>query len=325
MLPKVLSSPTAQKLAHASFSSSRPFASRVSTQPSFPRTTPVCAYAASLPHRGYSTGDKPHPLDSNPNVESPLRPETSAGTQQEQPGGSSGLPRLVVFGGNGFVGSRVCEQALKTGLSVVSISRSGRPKALAGAAWADSIDWVQADAFEPATYRDQLQGAVGVVSCLGGFGSNEQMFKICGEANITAINEAAEAGVGRFVFISVHDYRFPGFFLSGYFQGKRKAENALAAKFPEGGVALRPGFIHGTRSVGSVGIPLGLVGTPLEKALGFLPTKTLASVPLLGAGFVPPVSVTAVAKAAVAAATDPSVPGGIMDVWEIAQLDATSG
>lgn len=37
----------------------------------------------------------------------------------------------------------------------------------------------------------------------------------------------------------------------------------------------------------------------------------------MGAGFVPPVSVKAVAKAAVAAATDPAVPAGIMDVWTI--------
>jgi hypothetical protein len=30
------------------------------------------------------------------------------------------------------------------------------------------------------------------------------------------------------------------------------------------GVILRPGFIHGTRRVGSVKIPLGLVGSPLQ-------------------------------------------------------------
>ena len=37
---------------------------------------------------------------------------------------------------------------------------------------------VQADAFEPEQWREQLQGAVGVVSCLGGFGSNEFMLKV---------------------------------------------------------------------------------------------------------------------------------------------------
>lgn len=37
---------------------------------------------------------------------------------------------------------------------------------------------LQADAFEPGQWRDQLQGAVGVVSCLGGFGSNDFMLKV---------------------------------------------------------------------------------------------------------------------------------------------------
>ena len=37
---------------------------------------------------------------------------------------------------------------------------------------------LQADAFEPDEWRDQLQGAVGVVSCLGGFGSNDFMLKV---------------------------------------------------------------------------------------------------------------------------------------------------
>ena len=50
------------------------------------------------------------------------------------------------------------------------------------------------------------------------------------------------------------------FFLPGYFKGKRNAEQALFNLFPNSGVAVRPGFMHGTRQVGSVGIPLSAVG-----------------------------------------------------------------
>lgn len=50
--------------------------------------------------------------------------------------------------------------------------------------------------------------------------------------------------------------------LPGYFQGKKRAEDALAAAFPKSGVALRPGFIQGTRYVAGIGIPLQLVGAP---------------------------------------------------------------
>lgn len=34
--------------------------------------------------------------------------------------------------------------------------------------------------------------------------------QICGEANVGVIREAAQAGVPRCAFVSVHDYKFPG-------------------------------------------------------------------------------------------------------------------
>ena len=43
----------------------------------------------------------------------------------------------------------------------------------------------------PVFSRPQLSGAEGVVSCVGGFGSNEQMEKLCGDATVLA-TEAAE-------------------------------------------------------------------------------------------------------------------------------------
>lgn len=52
------------------------------------------------------------------------------------------------------------------------------------------------------------------------------------------------------------------------------------------------------------------------------PTKSLAGMPLLGAGFVPPVSAVAVARAAVTAVTDPAVEAGAMDVWQIKKYES---
>jgi hypothetical protein len=62
------------------------------------------------------------------------------GAQEPAPG----LPKVLVFGGNGFVGSRVCEEALKTGLGVVSVNRSGAPRHRAP--WVDEVTWLQARA-----------------------------------------------------------------------------------------------------------------------------------------------------------------------------------
>ena len=58
------------------------------------------------------------------------------------------------------------------------------------------------------------------------------------------------------------------------------------------------------RSVGSA------TGLPLEKLLSVVPTQSLASVPLVNLLATPPVSASAVGRAAVAAATDPAVPAG---------------
>lgn len=45
-----------------------------------------------------------------------------------------------------------------------------------------AFDWseaAQADVFDVPSWSRQLDGAVGVISCLGGFGTNEAMFKVC--------------------------------------------------------------------------------------------------------------------------------------------------
>jgi hypothetical protein len=68
--------------------------------------------------------------------------------------------------------------------------------------------------------------------------------------------------------------------LPGYFQGKKRAEDALAINFPTSGVALRPGFIRGTRYVGGVGVPLDLVGAPPCSCVGLVAVPHLRSTSL---------------------------------------------
>lgn len=155
------------------------------------------------------------------------------------------------------------------------------------------------------------------------------MERVCGDANVRVFEAAKAAGVPRAAFISVHDYGLPSFVLPGYFGGKKKAERALFRLFPGGtGVALRPGFVYGTRKVlpssssnKAYSVPLGAFGAPLDAVLSFLPTEALSrSVPLAGLALVPPVKVEGLARAAVAAATDPEVAGvegGVMSAWAI--------
>ncbi|KAK4600516.1 hypothetical protein RGQ29_010243 [Quercus rubra] len=218
--------------------------------------------------------------------------------------------KLLVLGGSGFVGSHVCREALDRGLTVASLSRSGR--STIRDSWANHITWHQGNLLLPDTLKEALSGATAVISCVGGFGSNSHMYKINGTANINAIRAAAEQGVKRFVYVSATDFGVANYLLKGYYEGKRAAETELLTKFPYSGVILRPGFIYGTRSVGSMKIPLGVIGSPLEMVLQH--AKPMSQLPLVGPLFISPVNVTAVAQVAVRAATDPVFPPGIIDV-----------
>ncbi|MEW5301789.1 MAG: hypothetical protein WDW38_008420 [Sanguina aurantia] len=228
-------------------------------------------------------------------------------------GSSNVLPRIVVFGGRGFVGSHVCQEALNTGLHVVGVSRSGTPP-LTKESWVDQVEWVRGNALEPQTYQHQLEGAVAAISCIGTFGSQDEMYKLNGTANVTAVEQCAAAGVPRFVFLSAQIPQVPGIdtLLSGYVKGKAAAEEAVRTYYPRGGVILRPGVVYGERVVSnSLSLPLQYVFGPLEWALSFVPSKALSGAPLLGTLFVPPLNVDAVARAAVRAAIDGSVAAGV--------------
>ncbi|KAJ7966323.1 NAD(P)-binding rossmann-fold protein [Quillaja saponaria] len=221
--------------------------------------------------------------------------------------------KLLVLGGNGFVGSHICREALDHGLSVASLSRSGRSSL--HDSWANKITWYQGNLLSSDSWKEALNGVTSVISCVGGFGSNSYMYKINGTANINAIRAASEQGAKRFVYISAADFGVANYILRGYYEGKRAAETELLTKFPYGGVILRPGFIYGTRSVGSMKIPLSIIGSPMEMVLQR--ARPLVQLPLVGPLFTPPVNVTSVAKVAVRAATDPVFPPGILDVYGI--------
>ncbi|TLD36026.1 NAD(P)-binding protein [Venturia nashicola] len=81
--------------------------------------------------------------------------------------------KLVVCGGNGFLGSRICKAAVTRGWTVTSISRSGEPTWSSVTAsstpppWSESVKWHSADILKPSTYKDELQDADAVVHSMG--------------------------------------------------------------------------------------------------------------------------------------------------------------
>ncbi|KAJ7219329.1 mitochondrial protein [Mycena pura] len=78
--------------------------------------------------------------------------------------------KLVVVGGNGFIGSAICRLALARGHRVTSLSSSGRPYQTPKGhtpAWTAQVDWQKGDALRPETFTQHLEGASGVVHTLG--------------------------------------------------------------------------------------------------------------------------------------------------------------
>ncbi|KAG5147607.1 hypothetical protein AAZX31_06G054700 [Glycine max] len=211
--------------------------------------------------------------------------------------------KVVLFGGDWFVGSHFFREALERGMSAGSPSRSGRSSL--HDSWARNFAWYQGNLFSTASLRKHLNGATAVISFMGGFGSN-----------IKAIRAASDQGVKRFVYISAAECGVVNDLLQGYNIGKRAAETELLNRFPFGGVILRPGFLYGP------GFFYGprSVASPLEMVLQV--AKPSNQIPLVGPLLTPPVSVTAVAKVAVTAATatDPVFPPGIIDAYGIRRL-----
>lgn len=80
------------------------------------------------------------------------------------------VSKLLVFGGNGFLGKRICQEAVNNGFQVMSLSRSGRPpkpQSPRDKDWIGEVQWEAADVFDPLSYNRHLRDATDVVHSLG--------------------------------------------------------------------------------------------------------------------------------------------------------------
>ena len=86
---------------------------------------------------------------------------------------SAAKKKLVVCGGNGFLGSRICKAAAHRGWAVTSISRSGVPNWSSVTSspnapdWSTSVSWQKGDVMDPASYTQHLDGATAVIHSMG--------------------------------------------------------------------------------------------------------------------------------------------------------------
>lgn len=218
--------------------------------------------------------------------------------------------RLFVAGGSGFIGKAICELAVASGCRVVALARSGPPDVNEG--WADHVQWVAADVFEPETWRDHLSGCDAVVHAIGTAqedpAQGATFMRLNGESALLLAREAATANVEAFVMISAQTK--PPFVSERYLAAKRMAEDQIPERHPSLRAAfLRPALVYGAERPSSV-----LLGRAIE-GLDALP---VASAGLHESRALP---VGEVAAAAVHAAVTPGIRGilGIDDIRRIAQ------
>ncbi|KAJ4487895.1 mitochondrial protein [Lentinula aciculospora] len=80
------------------------------------------------------------------------------------------VQKLLVVGGNGFIGSAICRAALAKGMQVTSVSSSGRPYTTPkghSPAWTTNVTWLKGSAQDPSTFANVLPDVHGVVHTLG--------------------------------------------------------------------------------------------------------------------------------------------------------------
>lgn len=111
----------------------------------------------------------------------------------------SRVSKVIVVGGNGYVGSAICKSLVSRGFDVTVVSRSGH-RPFHEEKYTETVSYAKGDALQPEQWSQMFEGADAVVSCVGCFGSNQVMI----ETNGTANTRLAEEAKTKFVLASFH-------------------------------------------------------------------------------------------------------------------------
>ena len=204
------------------------------------------------------------------------KPRATALRVRAMAGGDASGMKVIVVGGSGFVGSRVCDKLTAAGVAdVVVVSKSG------GSSGGVKCDLSSDECV--ASLTETMRGADAVVSCVGVFkpGDDDFMREGNGAYNVRVVDAAKAAGVKRFVYVSVASIVPEALggaesapVMKGYFAGKKMTEDAIANAFDDDNVCLvKPSFIFG-------GDTFGLNPPRVTQQYGDVLTK------ILGSGFV---------------------------------------
>ncbi|KAL3912162.1 MAG: hypothetical protein SGILL_006995 [Bacillariaceae sp.] len=220
-----------------------------------------------------------------------------------QPANAAESGKVLVLGGTGFVGSRVVQQLKDKGVTVTATSRDGRGGTVA-------LDVTKVDVEKE--IADLAKGCTAIISCIGAIGTKDD--GSINAASGLAAKGAKAAGVDRFVYISVapevKEFGKGIDLLEDYMKGKTFSQSTIAASFPSGATIIEPTFIYGGDSF-NVNPPrvASFYGEFIEGLLSSGPIRGLTGIApegIIKIALEPPVSVNAVAAAAVNGALGPA-------------------
>ena len=182
--------------------------------------------------------------------------------------------KIVVFGGSGFVGQALCQEAIKQNIEVISISKNGKPKKTELWMSHPSMTWLAIDIFRDDSWKKYFDSKTPCVNLIGILFENKRKGltyeKMIVRSNSLISNEARIKNA-PYIFLSAKGGP------SGYVKAKQQAENELIEKEIKS-VIIRSGLIVSKKSPWRYAQGLGIkVGAKLplikKEAVKVYPTS----------------------------------------------------
>ena len=122
---------------------------------------------------------------------------------------------IIVFGGNGFIGSRLCRQLIIQGYDVISISRTGEcPIQYKSEIWANKVQWFKGNALDKNSFIKYIKSNKPYCVCsmigtlnirLQGTKSVKWIYnKYAGKPNMNVMEVCKQNNVNKFIYISAN-------------------------------------------------------------------------------------------------------------------------
>ncbi|KAK9456997.1 hypothetical protein V1511DRAFT_509679 [Dipodascopsis uninucleata] len=262
--------------------------------------------------------------------------------------------RLLVCGGTGFLGRKICETAVAHGWNVTSLSRSGYLRVPNGPlpAWTSKVRFERFDQLRssPEELDEFLKDSTAIVYCLGNLFESKYYKSVVSSGSILegvqdmfknfnrnplkyeieetsyksmnrdlAIKLGEEASkfenIKAFVYTSAAS-RFP-LVPKEYFETKKQAEEALSTISSFRSIFIRPGFMYDVSRPMSLYIKTGL------GAVGQVNNMLGGNAPLISEKALEPISTSIVAAGTIQALDDETI-SGVLNREDLVELAKTA-